>query len=175
MSTQHSSGQKRTEEESTRMASPECQDWGLAGERAGRHWKGTEAQRPSPVRLAWGYSWEVVSEAKFLISEKKRFLVPVLVLVGEEDRGPSEGTKRALCREQNGNRLEENHAVWDRIGDRGKGLKPRELKSPNPVPHASISYRNKHLDPTYQKWQFCLYKSRRWEKKKREGGLNRYF
>lgn len=52
------------------------------------------------------------------------------------------------------------------MGDGGKGLKPRELESPNPVPHASISYRNKHLDPTYQKPQFCLYKSRLWEEKK---------
>lgn len=52
----------------------------------------------------------MVSEAKFLFSEKKRFLVLVLVLVGEA-RGLSEGTEGVLCREQNGNRLEENHAV----------------------------------------------------------------
>jgi len=79
---------------------------------------------------------------------------------------------RALCREQTGNGLEENSAVSGRTGDRGKGLKPRELDSPNPVPHASISYRAKHPDPTCQKPQLYLSKSRLWEnKKKSERGV----
>lgn len=82
--------------------------------------------------------------------------------------GFAQGTKpRAM--------LENPHAVLGGTDDRGEGMKLRKLHSPSPVPHASISYRNKYRYNMPKPTQFCLQRSRLVEKDQGTGGLNRYF
>lgn len=72
-------------------------------------------------------------------------------------------------------KLENPHVVLGGTDDRGEGIKLRKLHSPSPVPHASISYRNKYRCNMPKPTQFCLQRSRLVEKDQGRGGLNRYF
>lgn len=51
----------------------EPQEWGLEVEGRRRGWEKAQRQEEaSLVWLAWGYLWEAICEAKFLISKKKK-------------------------------------------------------------------------------------------------------
>lgn len=159
-------------QESTKMAPTEPQKWGLEGERQ-RMREGTEAGRTSPVWLAGGHLWEAISEAKFLTSKKKRFL---LWWVKLEGRGQNH---QRLCAENKTEAvLEKNQTVLGRTDDRTEGLKLRKLDSPSQCPMQAFPIET-CLDSTCQKPQFCLRKSRLSEKswwgRETERGLNRYF